>query len=161
MCEPDTRSAAATRVQMALKSLGITSANVKEMPESTRTAKDAASAIGCKVAEIAKSLVFRTVESNRPILIIASGVNRVNEGEFARTLGERIERASPEFVREKTGFVIGGVAPVAHSEPIQTWMDASLFGFERIWAAAGTPNAVFEIAPAELKRITDASIVTL
>lgn len=154
------RSSTALRVRAALHDMGI-AVTVKEMSASTRTAKEAASAIGCKVAEIAKSLVFRTVGTDRAILVIASGVNRVNEGEFARAVGEQIERASPEFVRDRTGFAIGGVPPVGHSQLLETWMDASLFGFERIWAAAGTPHAVFEITPQDLKRITNAAVIDL
>lgn len=148
------------RVRNALGAAGVRT-TVKEMPASTRTAKEAAATIGCTIAQIAKSLVFHASETDRAVLVIASGANRVNETLLSQFVGEPIERATPEFVRERTGFVIGGVPPVGHPSPLQTWMDRDLLQFEKVWAAAGTPFAVFEITPADLERITGATVVDL
>jgi prolyl-tRNA editing enzyme YbaK/EbsC (Cys-tRNA(Pro) deacylase) len=149
----------ALRVQQALAALGIT-AVVREMPATTRTAKEAAQSVGCAVGQIAKSLVFRGARSGRALLIIASGSNRVNEKAMAAIVGEPIERATPEFVREATGFAIGGVPPLGHKTAIATWFDQALLGYERIWAAAGTPFSVFEITPQDLLRATGATVVS-
>ena len=127
---------------------------VLEFGAGTRTAADAAAAVGCEVAEIAKSLLFRARESGRPVLVVASGVNRVDENKIAALIGETIARADADFVREKTGFAIGGVPPVGHLEPPLTLIDADLMAFGAIWAAAGTPNAVFALTPAELVELT-------
>jgi prolyl-tRNA editing enzyme YbaK/EbsC (Cys-tRNA(Pro) deacylase) len=127
---------------------------VLEFDASTRTAAEAAAAIGCSVAEIAKSLIFRAEPSGRAVLAIASGVNRVDERKLSALVGERIARANADFVREKTGFAIGGVPPLGHAEPLATFLDESLDGFETIWAAAGTPNAVFRVTPGDLLRLT-------
>jgi prolyl-tRNA editing enzyme YbaK/EbsC (Cys-tRNA(Pro) deacylase) len=145
-------SASALRVQAALGP----EFEVLEFPESTRSAAEAAAAIGCTVAEIAKSLVFRAVQSDRPVLVVASGVNRVDERKLEALLGEKIGRADADFVRAKTGFAIGGVPPLGHAVPPFTWLDADLQQFTRIWAAAGTPNAVFALTPADLARLTGA-----
>ena len=150
----------ARKVQEALRALGISS-TVREMPASTRTAKDAAEAIGCTVGQIAKSLVFRCTNSGKPILIIASGTNRVNERTMAGVVGEPIERATPEFVRDVTGYAIGGIPPVGHDQQLPIWMDKALLAFERIWAAAGTPESVFDIRPDELAIITKATVIEL
>jgi prolyl-tRNA editing enzyme YbaK/EbsC (Cys-tRNA(Pro) deacylase) len=146
------------KVQNALAAAGVQT-TVKEMPASTRTAKEAAATIGCAVAQIAKSLVFRASATDRAILVIASGTNRVNEALLSQLVGEPIERATPEFVRERTGFVIGGVPPIGHPSALPTWMDRDLLQFEKVWAAAGTPFAVFETTPADLERITGATVV--
>ena len=143
-------AASALKVQSAL---GPTY-QVLEFDASTRTAAEAAEAIGCTVAQIAKSLVFRAEPSGRAVLAIASGVNRVDEAKLAALLGERIGRADADFVRAKTGFAIGGVPPIGHAEPSPTFIDESLFVFDEIWAAAGTPNAVFRLTPADLARLT-------
>jgi prolyl-tRNA editing enzyme YbaK/EbsC (Cys-tRNA(Pro) deacylase) len=148
----------AARVQQALSELGI-AAVVRDMPATTRTAKEASESVGCQVGQIAKSLIFRGAKSGRALLIIASGSNRVNEKAMAAIVGEPIERATPEFVREATGFAIGGVPPLGHKTPIATWFDQALLGYERIWAAAGTPFSVFEISPQELLRATGATVV--
>src|SRR6516225_7286247 len=123
---------------------------VLEFDESTRTAADAAAAIGCTVAQIAKSLVFRSKTTNRPVLVIASGASRVDEQRVATLLGEPIVRADARFVRDTTGFSIGGVPPVAHRTKPLVLIDEALAEFAEIWAAAGTPNAVFKLAPADL-----------
>ena len=127
---------------------------VLEFDAGTRTAADAAAAIGCTVAEIAKSLVFRGVASGRAVLVVASGANRVDERKVAALIGEKISRADAEFVRAKTGFAIGGVPPVGLAEPPLTLIDADLMLFETIWAAAGTPNAVFRLKPGDLEELT-------
>jgi prolyl-tRNA editing enzyme YbaK/EbsC (Cys-tRNA(Pro) deacylase) len=146
-------SSSAQKVQDALSRHGV-DLQVVEMPASTRTAVDAAAAIGCEVAQIAKSLIFRAKESDRPVLVVACGVNRVDETKVAALLGESIGKADAEFVRARTGFVIGGVPPVGHTEALTTLIDADLLAFAEIWAAAGTPNAVFRLLPAELVAIT-------
>ncbi len=127
---------------------------VLEFDAGTRTAADAAAAIGCSVAEIAKSLLFRAKETGRPVLVVASGVNRVDEKKVAALIGEKIARADADFVRENTGFAIGGVPPVGHAKTPITLIDEDLMQFETIWAAAGTPNAVFRLTPRELVGLT-------
>ena len=146
-------SSSAQKVQDALSRHGV-DLRVVEMPASTRSAAAAAAAIGCEVAQIAKSLIFRAKESDRPVLVIASGTNRVDEKKVAALLGEAIGKADADFVRARTGFVIGGVPPVGHAEALTTLIDADLLAFDEIWAAAGTPNAVFRLLPTELVRIT-------
>lgn len=139
------------RVQASLAALGITAEPV-EFAESTRTSAEAAAAIGTTVARIAKSLVF--LVGGAPTLVIASGVNRVDTGKLARLLGAPVKRADADAVRRATGYPIGGVPPVGHTEALRTVIDQDLMVFETIWAAAGTPNAVFELTPAELERMT-------
>ncbi len=128
---------------------------VLEFPASTRTAAEAAEAIGCTVGQIAKSILFRA-ESGRPVLVVACGTNRADERKVAALLGERIGRADAGFVRAATGFAIGGVPPVGHATAPLVLLDRDLARFEVIWAAAGTPNAVFRLTPAELARLTGA-----
>jgi prolyl-tRNA editing enzyme YbaK/EbsC (Cys-tRNA(Pro) deacylase) len=127
---------------------------VLEFDASTRTAADAAAAIGCEVAQIAKSLIFRGGTSGRAVLIIASGIDRVDEKKAAAAIGEPIARADADFVREATGFAIGGVPPVGHKTPPVTLIDDDLFQHQMIWAAAGTPNAVFRLTPERLAELT-------
>jgi prolyl-tRNA editing enzyme YbaK/EbsC (Cys-tRNA(Pro) deacylase) len=148
--------ASAQKVQDALKAYGV-ACQVVEMPASTRTAQEAALAIGCQVAQIAKSLVFKTKKTHRPILVIASGANRVNEKQLAELAGEPVERASADFVREQTGYVIGGVPPVGHANPLEIFLDQDLLQHDVVWAAAGTPFAVFRLTPGELETITSGS----
>jgi prolyl-tRNA editing enzyme YbaK/EbsC (Cys-tRNA(Pro) deacylase) len=151
-------SASAQKVQNALSALGLT-LQVVELPDSTRTAVEAAQAVGCQVGQIVKSLVFKAKRSERPILVIASGINRVDEKKIEALIGEPLGKADAEFVRLRTGFAIGGVPPVGHAEPLQTFIDADLLGYERVWAAAGTPHAVFELNPADFTRITGGQVV--
>jgi prolyl-tRNA editing enzyme YbaK/EbsC (Cys-tRNA(Pro) deacylase) len=151
-------SSSASRVQDALRAAGA-EARVAELPASTRTAADAAKAVGCEVAQIAKSLIFRGTSSGEPILVIASGTNRVDESLVAAEAGEAIGKADAEFVRRRTGYAIGGVPPLGHLEPIRTFIDEDLLKFERIWAAAGTPNAVFELWARELPRIANGRVI--
>ena len=144
---------ATERVQSALDAAGIT-ARVVELPQSTRTAVEAAAAVGCEVAQIVKSLVFVDADG-QAILVLTSGTNRVDE----KRLG--LKRADAELVREKTGYAIGGIPPVGHATPLRTLIDEDLLRFERVWAAAGTPNAVFELLAADLPRITGGSVVNV
>jgi prolyl-tRNA editing enzyme YbaK/EbsC (Cys-tRNA(Pro) deacylase) len=146
-------SAGARRVQEALASKEL-HCKVLEMPATTRTAQDATTAIGCRLEQIAKSLIFKTRQTKRPILVIASGRNRVNEKRLAERVGEPLDRADPEFVRECTGFAIGGVPPLGHSQLLETLIDQDLLAFDEIWAAAGTPHAVFALTPADLVKVT-------
>jgi prolyl-tRNA editing enzyme YbaK/EbsC (Cys-tRNA(Pro) deacylase) len=150
-------SAAALRVQAALGP----GFEALEFDASTRTAADAAAAIGCTVAQIAKSVVFRATRSGRAVVVVASGVNRVNECKVAALVGEPIGRADADFVREKTGFAIGGVPPVAHREPAPTFLDEDLQAYDVIWAAAGAPNAVFRLTPDDLQRLTGAEFAAV
>lgn len=146
------------RVRQALAAAGM-DARVVEFAESTRTSADAARAIGTEVAQIAKSLVFAA--EDEPVLIIASGANRVDTDRVAALLGKPVRRASAGEVQAWTGFAIGGVAPVAHARPIRTLIDEDLLGYEEIWAAAGSPNAVFPTTPAELVRITNGQVAAV
>ena len=132
-----------------------------EFDASTRTAADAAAAIGCEVAEIAKSLIFRGANSGRAVLIIASGADRVDEKKAAAAVGEPIARADADFVREQTGFAIGGVPPVGHKQQPIVLIEESLMRFAEIWAAAGTPNSVFRLTPAELVELTGGRTVAV
>jgi len=134
---------------------------VLEFSESTRTAEEAAAAIGCTVAQIAKSLVFRAAETSRSVLVVASGSNRVDEKKVARLIGEGIARADADFVRAKTGFAIGGVPPIGHQEPPIVLIDEDINGFDIIWAAAGTPNAVFKLTPAQLLALTQGQVADI
>jgi prolyl-tRNA editing enzyme YbaK/EbsC (Cys-tRNA(Pro) deacylase) len=130
---------------------------VLELDVSTRTSEEAAAAVGCTVAEIAKSLIFRAADG-RPVLVIASGANRVDEKKVRALLGQRVERADPDFVREATGYVIGGVPPVGHASPSIVLIDSDLQRFACVWAAGGTPNAVFRLTPADLIRLTEGRV---
>lgn len=152
-----TLSASAQKVQNALIERG-TNLKVIEFTESTRTSAEAAERVGVAVGQIAKSLIFKAKTSGKPLLVIASGANRVDEKKIAALLGEKIIRADADFARETTGFVIGGIPPFAHAQPITTFLDANLFQYEIIWAAAGTPNAVFELTPAALQTLTSGKI---
>jgi len=132
-----------------------------EFDASTRTAADAASAIGCTVPQIAKSLIFWTAQSDRSILVVASGANRVDEKLVERLVGEPIGRADAEFVRAATGFTIGGVPPIGHTTTPIVLIDESLLAFEEIWAAAGTPNAVFKLTPDKLISLTGGRVAAV
>jgi len=137
------------RVQDALRAAGLFN-EVRELPDSTRSSAEAAAALGCSVAQIAKSVVFRS-GSGRPVLVVASGANRMDERKVEALLGDRLLRADAEYVRERTGFAIGGVAPIAHATPPHVFLDEDLFAFDRVYAAAGTPFAIFALTPAELE----------
>ena len=147
----------AKRVQAALAALGYPF-EIVEFPESTRTSAEAAAVAGCDLAQIAKSLVFRAKQTDRPVLVIASGVNRVDEKKVAALIGEKIGRADADFVREKTGFAIGGVPPVGHKVPPVTLIDRDLMAHDEVWSAAGTPHAIFPLSPQDLASMTGAQI---
>ena len=134
---------------------------VLEFETSTRTAAEAAAAIGCTVGQIAKSLIFRAVDSGRPVLAIASGSVRVDEARLAELLGEGIGRADAAFVREQTGYAIGGVPPVGHRSESAILIDETLLAFETIWAAGGTPNAVFRLTPDDLVQLTGGTVAAI
>lgn len=118
---------------------------VIELPASTRNAADAAATLGCEQAQIVKSLVFRAIGSDAPVVVLASGTNRVDESVIAEALGERIDKPDAKFVKQRTGFSIGGVAPIGHREPRMVFVDHDLLKHDILWAAAGTPHAVFRI----------------
>jgi prolyl-tRNA editing enzyme YbaK/EbsC (Cys-tRNA(Pro) deacylase) len=151
-------SKSADKVQTAIQGAGMQLV-VVELPDSTRTATEAAQAIGCLVGQIAKSIVFQTVTNQRPILVIASGSNRVNEAVIAEHIGEQISKANADFVQQRTGFVIGGVPPVGHNETLETFIDQDLLQYQEIWAAAGTPHAVFRLTPGDLLRLTSGEVL--
>jgi len=157
---PPKLSAAAQRIQDLLASRGLPH-QVVEFTETTRSAADAAAAIGCTVAQIAKSVIFRAKNANQPVLVIASGVNRVDEKKIEALLGDSVGRADADFVRAATGFAIGGVAPVGHSGPVRIFIDADLDQYDEIWAAAGSPNAVFRLTPADLRRVTGGTVAAI
>lgn len=134
---------------------------VVELAASTRTAQEAAQAIGCTVAQIVKSLIFRTATTKKPILVLASGVNRVDEKKVEQAVGEKIEKADAEFVRDVTGFAIGGIPPIGHKQPIDTYIDADLLTYKELWAAAGTPHAVFCLESIHLVPLTNGKVITI
>jgi prolyl-tRNA editing enzyme YbaK/EbsC (Cys-tRNA(Pro) deacylase) len=153
-------NASARRVQQALADKGM-QLTVMELPGSTRTSAEAAQAVGCQVAQIAKSLVFRGKKSGAAVLVIASGANRVNEKKLAQLLDETVEKPNAEFVRLATGFVIGGVPPVGHVQPLRTLIDPDLLTYPQIWAAAGTPHALFALTPDDLIRMTGGEVADI
>ena len=146
------------KVQGVLRSLGY-SGEVVVFSDSTRTAAEAAEAVGCQVGQIVKSLVFKGKQTQRPVLVEASGSNRVNERRISEEVGEPIEKADADFVRQHTGFAVGGVPPVGHVEAIDTFIDEDLMQYDEIWAAAGNPHAVFRLTPGELQAMTGGKVV--
>jgi prolyl-tRNA editing enzyme YbaK/EbsC (Cys-tRNA(Pro) deacylase) len=146
------RPSAIARVTAALAAYGLDHLTVREFEASAATAADAAAAIGTTVGCIVKSLVFLAGE--QPIMVLASGPNRVDVEKVARIVGQPVTRARAEQVRQVTGFAIGGVPPVGHTQTLATYVDRDLLQYEQVWAAAGTPNAVFAIQPSDLVRIT-------
>jgi prolyl-tRNA editing enzyme YbaK/EbsC (Cys-tRNA(Pro) deacylase) len=153
-------SRSARRVADELRRLGA-DVTVVELPASTRTAVEAAAAVGCEVGQIAKSLVFRAATSGRPVLVIASGSNRVDTTLVGTHLGEDLERADAGWVREVTGFAIGGIPPLAHATEPVTYIDEDLLRWDEVWAAAGTPNSVFRIPAASLQALTGGTVLRL
>lgn len=145
------------RVRAALEGAGV-AMDVREMDASTRTAEEAAAAVGCDLDQIVKSIVFRGEETGHVRLFLTAGGNRVDPDAAARLAGEPLGRADAALVRAETGFAIGGVSPLGHLAPIPTWADPRLCAFPVIWAAAGTPRHVFGIDPATLWRITGAQV---
>lgn len=150
----------ARRVQDYLTTRGYTF-EVKELPGSTRTAQEAADSIGCSVAQIAKSLVFRDKSTEAPILVIASGTNRVDLKKIQKINGLKLGKAGGDFVKENVGFAIGGIPPAGHKTPLKTLLDPDLKQHEIIWAAAGTPFAVFQLKPADLEPLTHGTWIDL
>ena len=147
----------AIQYQQLLTSLGVQT-EVVEFEQTTRTAQDAADAIGCQLGQIVKSLIFRS-RSGKAVLVLTSGANRVDEKRVRKLVGEKLGRADADFVRENTGYSIGGVPPFGHASKIITYVDEDLMQYDTIWAAAGTPNAVFEIKPSELAAASGGEIV--
>jgi len=150
-------SSARGRVEAVLAAAGV-DVDIRVFPAGTRTAADAAAAIGCQVAEIAKSIVLRAAKTGDVVVIVTSGSNRVDEGKVARHLGQPVARADADFVKARTGFTIGGVAPVGHLHTPLMLIDADLMQFDYIWAAAGTGDSVFRLTPAALRTLTSAPV---
>lgn len=153
-------SSSAQRVQDALKALGFHN-EVVELKDTSRSAQEAARAIGCRVEQIAKSLIFKGGHTGNPILVIASGPNRVSVEKIGHVISESLGKADADFVREKSGFAIGGVPPLGHREPPLTLIDEDLLKYDEIWAAGGTPNAVFKLTPEELKKMTKGKVISV
>ena len=148
------------KVQEAIRNLGFP-IDVVELEATTRTSVDAAQAVGCRVEQIAKSLVFQGKQTQKPILVIASGSNRVNEKRIAEFTSEPLGKADADFVRKRTGFVIGGVPPIAHLEKLEIFIDEDLLQYEEIWAAAGSPHAVFKLTPSDLLKMTGGRVTNI
>ena len=146
------------RVRAALEAASL-ECEILTLPDSTRTAAEAAAAVGCTVGEIAKSLVFQAEE--RAVVAIMSGDHRLDTGKLGAALGEAVSRADADFVRAATGYAIGGVPPLGHATPVPVFMDAGLFRFERIWAAAGSPFSVFAVEPGRLRDAGGATVADL
>ena len=153
-----TLSPSAQKIQDLLHSLGYNYV-VIEHAESTRTAQEAADRAGCELGQIVKSLIFRGRTSGKPILVLTSGANRVDEKRISEYAGESIGKADADFARAVTGFAIGGVPPIGHVEKIETYLDEDLQQYLVVWAAAGTPNAIFELTPSDLQEMTDGKTV--
>ncbi|HEY8801560.1 MAG TPA: YbaK/EbsC family protein [Candidatus Dormibacteraeota bacterium] len=136
-----------------------TGLSVKEFPEGTRTAVDAARAVGCEVGQIVKSLVF--VAAGTPVVALVSGANRLDEKRLAGVAGEPVRKADAETARSATGYSIGGVPPFGHATEVPVFMDRDLLGYGVVWAAAGRPDSVFEIPPDRLRELSGAVVVDL
>ncbi|MEK4403401.1 YbaK/EbsC family protein [Sporosarcina sp. FSL K6-6792] len=148
------------QVQEKLLELGHPNEVVK-LTDSARTAQEAADALGCEVAQIAKSIIFKLKSTNEPLLVVASGINRIDEKLVAQTLNDKLGKADADFVRESTGFVIGGVPPLGHKNSVLTLIDEDLFKYETIWAAAGHPKVVFQLTPDELEKMTNGQVISV
>jgi len=132
---------------------------VKEFPEGTRTAAEAARAVGCELGQIVKSLVF--IAGGKPVVALVSGANRLDEQRFAAIAGEPVVKADAETARAATGYAIGGVPPFGHATEVPVFMDRDLLGYGEVWAAAGRPDSVFEIAPGRLQELSRATVTDL
>ena len=152
-------STSAQRVQDALNAAGVV-ASIVEYDVPARTSAEAAAVLRCSVAQIAKSLVFRT-GSGAPVLVIASGANRVDEAKVSAVIGESIGRADATFVRDRTGYAIGGIPPFGHASVLTTLIDRELLRFDTVYAAGGTPPAMFPLSPADLVRVTAGTVVDI
>jgi len=155
-----TLSPSAQKIQNLLNELGY-EYMVVEHAESTRTAQEAADRAGCELGQIVKSLIFRGKTSGKPILVLTSGPNRVNEKRISEYAGESIGKADADFVRVVTGFAIGGVPPLGHAEKMDTYLDEDFLQYVSIWAAAGTPNAIFQLKTEDLQKMTGGKIVSI
>jgi prolyl-tRNA editing enzyme YbaK/EbsC (Cys-tRNA(Pro) deacylase) len=155
-----TAGSSSERMTAALAAHGMAD-RVVQMAATTRSAAEAAAAIGCGISQIAKSLVFRTRQGGQPVLVVACGSNRVDEARLAALLGEPVQRPDATFVRDATGYAIGGVPPFAHARPLRTLIDRDLLALDPIWAAAGTPFAVFRVSPDELLTLTGGEVADL
>jgi prolyl-tRNA editing enzyme YbaK/EbsC (Cys-tRNA(Pro) deacylase) len=151
---------AAHRVQTAALELGL-NVDVRLMPDSTRTAAEAAAAVGCKVGQIVKSLIFKGKTSGKAYLLLVSGANRVNEHPMEHSIGEAIVKPDADFVRDATGYAIGGIPPLGHTSQIRTFIDEDLLQYDTVWAAAGTPNAIFAVDPEALRAAVEAHVVSV
>lgn len=151
-------SPSAQKIQDQLKTLGYEYI-VIEHDASTRTAQEAAERAGCELGQIVKSLIFKGKDSGKPILVLTSGANRVDEKRISQYAGEPISRADADFVRAVTGFAIGGVPPVGHLLIMDTYIDEDFLQYETVWAAAGTPNAIFELRTDDLQKMTTGKVV--
>ena len=151
-------SPSAQKIQDQLKLLGYDYA-VIEHAESTRTAQEAADRAGCELGQIVKSLIFKGKDSGKPILVLTSGANRVDEKRISEYAGESISRPDADFVRAVTGFAIGGVPPIGHPKKMETYLDEDFLQHKTIWAAAGTSNAIFELKAEDLQKMTDGKVV--
>ena len=149
---------ACRRVEAGARALGL-EIRVQQMSQSTRSAEEAAAACGCAVAQIVKSLVFRGRSSGRPIMLLVSGANRVDEKGVAAAIGEPVMRPDAQYVRDVTGYAIGGIPPFAHAKPLVTFLDEDLLEHATVWAAAGTPESVFEIEPGRLAESVEARVI--
>jgi prolyl-tRNA editing enzyme YbaK/EbsC (Cys-tRNA(Pro) deacylase) len=153
-------SRSAQTVQDTLRRLGFAH-EITESAHTARSARDAARVVGCAVGQIAKSLVFRGARTRQAFLVITSGANRVHEPRLAELVGEPVEKPDADFVREQTGFAIGGVPPVGHARPVETLIDEDLLSYGEIWAAGGTPNALFRLPPADLVQMTGGRVAAI
>ncbi len=145
------------RVEAALVEAGLTP-DIREMQASTRTAADAAAAVGCGVDQIVKSIIFRGEVTGHVVLFLTAGGNRVDDAKASAVAGQPLGKADADLIRAETGFAIGGVSPVGHLAPVTAYLDPRVLGFDTVWAAAGTPRHVFAIAPADLLRLTGARV---
>lgn len=146
------------RVLQALENLNF-QGRITDLADDAKTAQQAADGLGCKVDQIAKSIVFRLQDQQVPVLVIASGRNRINEKSVGLLLNDTLESVDAKFVKEETGFAIGGVSPVGHKKAVTIIIDEDLFQYETIWAAAGHPKAVFQLTPDQLVRLTNAQVM--
>jgi prolyl-tRNA editing enzyme YbaK/EbsC (Cys-tRNA(Pro) deacylase) len=156
----DDKKSSVQRVLDKLENLNLPT-QFKDLPQSARTAKEAAASVNCHVGQIVKSLVFQTKYTHKPVLVLTSGSNQVNEEVVGAIIGEEINFASAEFVREMTGFAIGGVSPLGLKGEITTYIDEDLLQYPVIWAAAGSHNAVFSIYPEDLVSVINGQVITI
>lgn len=150
----------ALRVQRAARAAGL-AVTVREMPSSTRSAEEAAAACGCEIGQIVKSLLFRGKASGEPCLLLVSGSNRVDTGHVAGAIGEALERPDADYVRDVTGYAIGGVPPLGHARPLRAWFDRDLLAHDTVYAAAGTPRCIFSAEPGALAKAAGATVIVM